>query len=100
MEIFWNETWSGLSDYSNWTDEDAMVVCKQLHHTNGSGMIVSFFLTIILRFNFIKVIPWNLELGMKQQWFISAMCHAWDMKIILHSVFTAAMIVFSATMKP
>ena len=38
MEIFWNGTWGAISD-SQWTVNDARVVCRQLQHAAGSGMI-------------------------------------------------------------
>ena len=39
VEIFWNRTWGTISD-NRWTDNDARVVCRQLQHASGSGMIV------------------------------------------------------------
>ena len=101
MEIFWNRTWAGLSDHTNWTEKDADVVCKQLHHANGSGTVVYFYPTIILTFifNFVKVLLWNIEQDMKLQRFISVMYHALGLKTKLRSVFTTVMLLYSATMR-
>ena len=38
MEIFWNGGWGTISD-SQWTDSDAHVICTQLQHASGGGML-------------------------------------------------------------
>ena len=44
MDIFWNGTWGTIID-SQWTVSDARVVCRQLQHAAGSGMVVCLTLS-------------------------------------------------------
>ena len=57
VELFWNGEWGAISD-SQWTNTDALIVCRQLQHASESGKILAHFTTIRNTFSMNGVHLW------------------------------------------